>query len=51
MARGVGGSDPVQTEMVDPPVNADTLSSMKVRRALRPAPPPRCPRACRLTRL
>ena len=45
MVRGGGGLDPVQAEMVEPPVNADTLSSMKVRRDLRPAPPPRCPRA------
>ena len=43
MVRGGGGLDPVQAEMVEPPVNADTLSSMKVRRDLRPAPPPRCP--------
>ena len=38
MARGGGGLDPVQAEMVEPPVNADTLSSMKVRRDLRPGP-------------
>lgn len=43
--------DPVQAEMVEPPVNADTLSSMKVRRDLRPAPPPRCPRAASSRRL
>ena len=51
MARGGGGLDPVQAEMVEPPVNADTLSSMKVRRDLRPAPPPRCPRAASSRRL